>query len=252
MKHDFEALTRQALTEPRTLSTAYSAFWEYPISNQLLALMQLGKAEPIATWPRWKELGRHVKKGAKAIELIMPVFRTVKDETTKSEDEQDVMFFVARKDWFGLSATEGQDNIPLPIPGFDTDRMLAALNIKREPCKAISGNSMGYAKTGDRTVAVSQLGFDKHETLFHECAHILLDPGLSSIDGEDLSRDAREVEAELTAYLVKSTRGDIANLQYSRGYIQNWIDHSTFEKVRFPKVYAAVDTLLKAGRIAVH
>jgi hypothetical protein len=36
---------------------------------------------------------------------------------------------------------------------------------------------------------------------------------------------------------------------YSRGYIQNWMKDSTVEKVRFGKVFAATDSILKAGRI---
>jgi hypothetical protein len=38
-------------------------------------------------------------------------------------------------------------------------------------------------------------------------------------------------------------------LEYSRGYIQNWIGDGTVEKVRFGKVFGAVDAILKAGKI---
>jgi hypothetical protein len=44
------------------------------MGNEWLAIIELGRAEPIHTFPGWKAIGRHVKKGAKAIELIMPVF----------------------------------------------------------------------------------------------------------------------------------------------------------------------------------
>src|SRR5262249_47952955 len=64
-----------------------------------------------------------------------------------------------------------------------------------------------------------------------------------------LTRDVKEVEAELTAYLTKSALGQTQNLEYSRGYIQNWVGDGTVEKVRFGKVFGAADAILKAGRL---
>lgn len=37
---------------------------------------------PVASSDRWKQMGRYVKKGAKALEIIRPVLVTVKDEET--------------------------------------------------------------------------------------------------------------------------------------------------------------------------
>ena len=74
----------------------------------MLALWQLGKPEPINTYPGWQTLGRHVKRGAKAIELIMPVFKKAKSEITGQREERGEMFFIARRNWFGLSSTEAR------------------------------------------------------------------------------------------------------------------------------------------------
>jgi hypothetical protein len=58
---------------------------ELVVRNQLLALFQAHKRcmtlGPIASFNRWKELSRYVKRGEKAIELCMPVTikRTVKE-----------------------------------------------------------------------------------------------------------------------------------------------------------------------------
>ena len=76
---DFAALLEQATTEPGRLSAAYTAFHTYSMGNMLLAMFQcetrgipLG---PIATFPRWKELGRYVRKGEKGILITAPVIR---------------------------------------------------------------------------------------------------------------------------------------------------------------------------------
>jgi antirestriction factor ArdC-like protein len=56
---------------------AYSLFWNYSLGNQLLALLQAHKRRiplgPIASFNRWNQPGRYVKRGEKAIELCMPV-----------------------------------------------------------------------------------------------------------------------------------------------------------------------------------
>jgi hypothetical protein len=243
--HDYDSIVQEALTSPGKLHESYSRLWEFSMGNQWLAMMQIGEPQPIATFNKWKEIGRHVKKGSKAIELLMPVLKKAKDEVTG--DDQKKMFFLPKRYWFALSQTDGQDYTPAPIPDFDIKRMLAALNITQQPYQSMSGNSMGYAMTDQRIIAVSPLAFDPVKTTFHEVAHVLLHPGIVS-DHDKLPKDVREVEAELTSYLVKSSLGLFDNLDYARGYIRNWIGDTSLEKVRFSKVFAAADTILKAGR----
>src|SRR5215472_14480574 len=70
-------LLAQAVTEPGLILAAYSRFWNYSLGNQLLAMLQCRQRGlepgPLATFPRWKELGRHVKKGEKALVLCIPI-----------------------------------------------------------------------------------------------------------------------------------------------------------------------------------
>src|SRR6266705_2194897 len=81
----FRQLLDEAVTKPGTLMQAYSLFWNYSLGNQILALVQAHKRGmtlgPIGSYNKWKELGRYVKRGEKAIELCMPVTlkRTVKE-----------------------------------------------------------------------------------------------------------------------------------------------------------------------------
>src|SRR5580765_7261300 len=70
-------LLRSAVTEPGIISSAYFAFHSYSLGNQLLALAQCKERSlqpgPMATCPHWRELGRQVRKGEKAIVLCQPV-----------------------------------------------------------------------------------------------------------------------------------------------------------------------------------
>lgn len=243
MKHDYEAIVREALHEPGKISAAYTAFWNYSLGNQWLARMQLGRCEPINTFPKWKELGRFVKRGEKAIELLMPV--TIKD---KDNDGHKKMIFIGKRNWFGLHQTEGQEYVPT-VPEFDITRAEQELEITVESFQHPDGNCQGYAITDKRIIAINPVAYDPLKTGFHECAHVLLHPNTNSSDSGALAKDVKEVEAELVAYLISSALGQTKNLEYSRGYIQHWIADGTVEKVRFGSVFSAADRILKAGRI---
>src|ERR1700683_1922359 len=104
-KLDYERAVKEALEAPGKIHAAYSSFWNYSFGNQMLAMWQLGKAEPINTFPGWKRLGRSVKKGEKAITLLIPVTRRAKDDETG--DETPRTFFIGKPHWFGISQTDG-------------------------------------------------------------------------------------------------------------------------------------------------
>jgi hypothetical protein len=88
----FRQLLEEAVTKPGTLMKAYSLFWNYSLGNQILALIQANNRGialgPIASFNRWKELGSHVKRGEKAIELCMRVTckRTIKEQDDSGKD----------------------------------------------------------------------------------------------------------------------------------------------------------------------
>src|SRR5262245_54635097 len=124
----FRELLEEAVSRPGTLMRAYSLFWNYSLGNQILALMQASRCGialgPIASFNRWKELGRYVKRGEKAIELCMPVTvkRTVKEtgpDGTDTESEIAFKRFVFRRNWFMLSQTDGAAFEMPAIPTWD-------------------------------------------------------------------------------------------------------------------------------------
>jgi hypothetical protein len=163
-----------------------------------------------------------IKKGEKAIALLMPVTGRKIDE--ESSEEQRRMLFVSRKNWFGLSQTEGTEYIPEPIPDFDLARALAKLEITQKPFAIVDGNTQGYAVPREHVIAISPIAFDPTKTGIHEAAHVLLhgDEG-QLVDTDRPERSTREVEAELTTYLVKAALGIDKGQEFSREYIQNWL-----------------------------
>jgi len=267
---DFLALLHQALTEPGRISKAYSLFHAYSFGNALWVAGQLwARGEPlapIASFHRWQELGRVVKKGSKALAMSMPVTVKAKTDTQPENDPQAEgegkirVLFVVRRNWFALHHTEPlagaeQKAIEIITPDWNADRALAALEITCEDFAHFNGNVQGYAKPEARRVAVSPLAMNPAKTLFHEIAHCLLHSEQARIeDAAELTRDLAEVEAESVAYLCCAVL-DLPGLAEARGYVQDWLAGSgcnadTFTDKHARRVLGAVDKILKAGKPA--
>jgi antirestriction factor ArdC-like protein len=90
------ALLDESVKKPGFIHEAYSRFHNFSLGNQLLALFQCFERGiqpgPLATRPKWIELGRYVKKGEKALTLCMPVTckrtKTVANEDGTEHDEE--------------------------------------------------------------------------------------------------------------------------------------------------------------------
>ena len=247
----FADLLNRALTEPGIVSKAYSAFHGYSIGNQLLALIQCQargiQPGPLATFVGWKEKGRYVRKGEKAITLCQPV--TVKRQDHDSEEAEIFTRFIYRNHWFVMSQTEGQELPALPIPAWDQTRALETLEILEEPFMLTDGNCHGYAR--ERTIAVSPLAALAHKTRFHELAHVVL--GHTSEgelnDAELTPRSLREVEAEAVALVCLEALG-LPGAEHCRGYIQHWNASRSSEPIperSAKRIFKAADQILKAG-----
>jgi antirestriction protein ArdC len=248
---EWAAMLSEAVNKPGVLSSAYSAFHDYSVGNQMLAWAQLHARQiplgPIATYKRWAELGRQVKRGEKAIELIMPVTVNGKDENGEKTGRS-FTFFSLKPRWFALSQTEGQDYVhEAKTPEWDSTLALAALGIEQVPFADTRGNCQGYAS--GREIAINPVAALPHKTRFHEIAHIILGHTAEGTmqDDERTPRDIREVEAESVAYLCVSIL-NLSGQDESRGYIQHWLGSEQISDKSAQKIFAAAEKILAAGR----
>jgi antirestriction protein ArdC len=250
------ALLAEAVSRPGLISEAYSRFWNYSAGNQLLALWQcmLRKIDPgpINTFLHWQELGRTVKKGEKAITLCMPV--TIKDRSQHAPGEEEPdptpatrKVFIYKTRWFVLSQTEGEEYQPQILPTWTEARALESLKILRVSFSHLNGNVQGFA-TG-RSISVSPIAFAPHRTLFHELAHVVLGHTVEAdmTDDEQTPRSLQEVEAESVAMICCESLG-LGSAEYSRGYIQQWMQSDSIPDKSAQRIFRAADMILRAGR----
>jgi hypothetical protein len=263
---DMRAILHIALTQPGVMNQAYRAFHNYSMGNQLLAAQQLlGKGlplAPIASFNAWREKGRFVRKGEKAICLFMPISvkrRTDKDAPADSAEAGAVegsggtfSMFVLRRNWFSLTQTEGDAFTAESItPAWDAATVMATLHIIEEPFEQLQGNHLGYAR--GRCIGINPMNPLKHKTRFHEMAHVVL--GHTAVadmhDDEDLTRQIAEVEAESVAYLLCALL-DLPGQAESRFYIQGWLHGDTLPEKSAKRIFGAADRIMEAGQPVQH
>ena len=240
-------------------------FHRYSFWNTLAILTQRPDATQITGYRRWKQLGRQVRRGERAIRILAPCTRRgtlVVDTTGETET-------VARiSGWrianvFDIAQTDGPDLAERPRPvhleGSDPGLLrhqLAAL-IRAQSYRFTTGPmpgrhaaANGLTNHADRTVTVRDdlAPAQTAKTTAHELAHVLLhQPG-----DIHATRAQAEIEAESVAYLICGSHG-LDTASYSFGYLATWAD-GDIDRVRdtSERVLATTRTVLDGLGLTAH
>jgi hypothetical protein len=93
---DWTQLLNETISRPGIVNQAYSAFYSYSFGNQIRIMMQCLEREieigPAATFNRWKQLGRVVAKGQKALIICMPNNRKLERVNRETGESEEVRF----------------------------------------------------------------------------------------------------------------------------------------------------------------
>ena len=195
LKKDMENITEKEYLE--FLNNA-CRFRTYSMNNIMLIMAQKNEASQVASFKKWKEEGRTVKKGSKAIQILAPCF--IK---RNKEEEEDVAYF-RYVNVFDISDTEGKQ-----IKGWSNAKSKITIKEAKETClkidktlkiedKAYTLNQGGAYSRKKHTIYLnSNLTDDENVyTLFHELSHSLLNHG-----NTDQGTQEKEQEAETLNYL---------------------------------------------------
>ncbi|MBV9487125.1 MAG: hypothetical protein JO246_13830 [Frankiaceae bacterium] len=247
---DWQRLIEVALDLPGSVGNVYNRFYDYSFLNQMFLRMQ-GVAEPVATYKRWQSLGRQVLKGSKATAIVRPIVIDRKND--EGEVEGRMLRFKVVNCLFTASQTGGDPLPEVELPGWDLGTALCRLEVKRHPFEMIDGNTQGYS--WGRNYAINPVAADATRTTFHELGHIVLGHTTPQPAEDQVAahRGEREFQAEATAYLTLNELDQLTpeSASHSRGYIQHWMNAERPSDRAIRQVFAATDTILKAGRLTV-
>jgi len=251
---NFAKALETAISLPGSIMQAYSNFHNYSIGNQLLALIQCSsrglEPGPINTFPGWQRLGRHVKRGERALMLCMPLTRKQRStsDNESGELDHDEAFstaFMFKPRWFTLAQTEGEEFQLPSLPEWDTQTALANFGYTQKAFTDTDGNTQGYSQGDEFAInPVAQLPW---KTLFHELGHLVL--GHTHEDPKErTSKALREVEAESVALLCCEAL-NLPGAKYCRGYIQSyWPKGTPIPEANAKRILGASDKILRAGK----
>lgn len=212
----------------------FEGFYQYSLLNQCIAAYEYfattgSQAEMFATYKRWKDHDRFVKKGERGVHMIRPVRYTVevKDDSGNITEEEKLTFkpFVV----FDIQSTGGK-------PLVDNDLIKGKSLMSYEEIKTIvekefkvysSPLEIERGATNGEWIRVSDKSSENYKisTIIHEVAHNKL-----GHFERDVEKPKEELEAECCAYIVTSLLG--LDNQKSRLYIANWNPEDAQEAVR--------------------
>ena len=253
------AILNQALENPSALAEAANRFSKYSVKNKLLLFSQmLGRGVPIqdvATYKAWQEMGRQVIKGAKGLWLCVPGTIKVKEAEKKNAAEgwQEVSpvrrYFFYRKSWFLVADTEGQEILPVPEQRVPFDPFCACRELGVQFVTFdLKKHALAHGYAIGRKIAIHPNSHDKEGTFFHELAHVVLGHTVKEvcIDGENLSHETKEIEAEGVAYLCKVLAG-LGWLEESKLYLQDYLKGNQLPEKSAERIFSAAEKILTAG-----
>ncbi|SJZ45678.1 hypothetical protein SAMN02745116_00378 [Pilibacter termitis] len=214
-------------------------FHKYSSNNIRLILGQMPQATQVAGFNKWKEMGRSVTKGSKAIYIYAPSQVIEKDKNGKPIKDQDgnvkrkTIFFLTPV--FDASQTEGTP-IPKPVYALEENledpkrfakifESLQAISPAPIAIEEIERAANGFYRPSENRIVI-QKGLGQEMTIkttIHEITHALLHADSQASFGSE-TYSQHEFEAESVAYIVANHLG-IDSSGYSFGYLSSWTEN---------------------------
>lgn len=252
LKTRLDELAAAIVTDPGRLADfarAWSAgFRSYSLHNQLLIWSQRPDATLCAGLKAWQtKHNRRVKKGAKAIYILAPVFKTFVDpdridpETGKPQERKTLIGFNSCY-VFDVLDTEGQP-VEIGTGKYVTGDagsypVEAAINAFGLNLTWESEYVRHNGSTDGKTVWLAKRSNPAavFQTCLHEIAHCILhfkkdeERTTLIVDDDEITQTIAELEAEATAYLVASLFG--IHSESSAHYIGIWAGQSATDEIK--------------------
>lgn len=218
-------------------------FYDYSIRNTILIYKQNPNATLVAGMKKWNELGYKIKKGSRAISILVPLVRNI----IKDGKEKEEIYGYRPVNVFDKSQVEATENAT-PIPEIDT-KMKVSENFQYTPMKlyrAVKKCVEQYApielkktffddevsgETDGKTIYIKKSNnrVDMAAVMVHEFIHYNCHFNMK----EKISKSRAEIEAELGA-LIFGTHFNLdvsGSYKYLSSYRRGVDIEKSFEKV---------------------
>lgn len=221
----------------------------------MLISLQKPNATFVASYGKWRKLGRQVKQGEKGIAILAPVIydangRTKvqenvlgkqenssfdKEKAAENANEEKQSIFFKKVYVYDISQTSGKEipTLAEELTGdIDSKKKEAIFTALQKitgidfEFRDIRGDVKGFYNHKEKRIVIKS-GMSDAQTLktaFHEMAHRLLhDPELEIVTVKS-PRNEKEVQAESVAFMVAERLG-LDTSEYSFPYIASWSDN---------------------------
>ena len=173
---------------------------------------------------QWKEAGRVVKKGAKAIYILVPmIYKTKKkDDDEEKEDEKRLAGFKAMP-VFRVEDTEGDElDYVIKMREFDPESLPlieVARSLGIKVSAGLTGEAAGWYRPYDNSIT---MGSNNGQTFLHELSHAID----QVLPGRKTDPALNEVIAELSAAFLCKLYGFDCDVDNANAYIRGWAGRS--------------------------
>lgn len=241
-----------------------SMFTDYSARNTMLINLQKPHATFVASYGKWKKLGRQVERGEKGIVIFAPVTY----ETNQCSEVQEPVLDKQGNPLFNEDGTLKTKTVEKPLSGISfkkvyvydvsqtsgkeiptlADELTGDIDAEKKEAifaalkkvtgiefefRDIKSDVKGFYNHADDRIVIKS-GMSDAQTLktaFHETAHKLLhDPKLEIVTVK-APRNEKEVQAESVAFMVAEKLG-FDTSEYSFPYIASWSDGKQMEQLR--------------------
>ena len=167
---------------------------------------------------QWKEVGRTVKKGSKAIYILVPMLYKIKNDSGEIDEEEKLTGFKAMP-VFKKEDTEGAElDYEIKLKEFDPSSLPlidVAYSLGITVSAGLTGDAAGWFRKSNNSIT---MGCNNGQIFLHELSH-----AVDQILPEKSSDYAfNEVVADLSAAFLCKLYGFECNIDNTTAYIRSW------------------------------